>query len=268
MGIGFIGGGNMATALIKGITGGGLYAPSDIFVYDPNEEAMNRLKSELGVQSASSGAEAAKLCDLLVLAVKPQVLETAVAELRDQIDGEKLIISIAAGKTIKEIESYFNKPIRLVRVMPNTAALVQEAMSALTGNTNLREGDLERAKALLEACGRAEIVPETLMDAVTAVSGSSPAFVFLMIEAMADGAVACGMPRAQALTFAAQAVYGSAKLMLETGKHPGELKDMVCSPAGTTIAGVRELEEGGFRGLAMDAVIEAFERSQEMGKQV
>ncbi len=256
----------MATALIKGIIKNGLVPAEEIVVYDPYEPARKRLQEELQVRVAENNREVVELADTIVLAVKPQVLKAAVEEIRDSVTDEKLIISIAAGKTIKDIESYFNKKIRLIRVMPNTSALVGEAMSALAGNEGLLDQDMETAKAIFNSCGRAEVVPESLMDAVTAVSGSSPAFVYLFIEAMADGAVACGMPRDKAYVFAAQAVYGAAKMALESGKHPGELKDMVCSPAGTTIAGVRTLEEDGFRGTVMDAVIAACERSQEMGK--
>ena len=263
--IGFIGGGNMASAMIGGILSAGLVTPRQIIVSDALETVRKRLEEDHAVRVTADNREVTIQADVLILAVKPQVQETVIREIRDAVNDNTLVVSIAAGRSIAEIERTFDREIRLVRVMPNTAALVSEAMSALCGNTNLRDGDLGLVKTIFNSFGKAEIITEHLMDAVVGVSGSAPAYVFMFIEAMADAAVAEGMPRAQAYTFAAQAVAGSAQLMLKTGLHPGELKDQVCSPAGTTIAAVRVLEEQGFRGTVMDAVIAASEKSREMG---
>ena len=180
------------------------------------------------------------------------------------MDERKIIVSIAPGKTLDWLFGQFGKKVKLVRCMPNTPALVGEGMTGVCSNEAVTEGELEMVLRILESCGRAEVLPERLMDAVVSVSGSSPAYVFLFIEAMADAAVADGMPRAQAYRFAAQAVLGSAKLVLETGKHPGELKDMVCSPGGTTIEAVRVLEEKGMRSAVMEAMKACTAKGRQM----
>ena len=197
---------------------------------------------------------AAKESEVLILSVKPQFYAETIAEIRDCIREEQLIITIAPGKTLAWLEEQFQKPVKIVRTMPNTPALVGEGMTAACPNRYVTDEEKDYALELLGAFGRVEIVPERLIDAVVAVSGSSPAYVFMFIEAMADAAVSEGMPRPQAYQFAAQAVYGSAKMVMETGKHPGELKDMVCSPAGTTIEAVRVLEERGFRSAVIEAM--------------
>ena len=184
--------------------------------------------------------------------------------IKEEVRSEQIIITIAPGKTLAWLRDQFGKDVKLVRCMPNTPALVGEGMTAACPNELISDGDLDKVKGILESFSCVEIVPERLMDTVTAVSGSSPAFVFMFIEAMADSAVCCGMPRTQAYKFAAQAVLGSAKMVMETGKHPGELKDMVCSPAGTTIGGVRVLEQMGFRSAVFEAVKEAEEISRSL----
>ncbi|MBF4675588.1 pyrroline-5-carboxylate reductase, partial [Clostridioides difficile] len=190
----------------------------------------------------------------------------ALTPLKELIDANKIIVSIAAGKTIESLESFIGSDKKIVRVMPNTPALVGEGMSALCKNSNVTDEELNMIKALFESFGEAEIVSEYLMDTVTGISGSSPAYVFMFIEAMADAAVLAGMPRQQAYKFASQAVMGSAKMVLETGKHPGELKDMVCSPAGTTIEAVKVLEEEGFRAAVIKSIVACIDKSKDMSK--
>ena len=190
----------------------------------------------------------------VILSVKPQFYADVIAGIRDSVTDSHLIITIAPGKTLAWLAEQFQKPVKIVRTMPNTPAMVGEGMTGACKNAYVTDGDMEKALSILNGFGKAELVPEHMMDAVVAVSGSSPAYVFMMIEAMADAAVSGGMPRPQAYQFAAQAVLGSAKMVLDTGKHPGELKDMVCSPAGTTIEAVRVLEKEGFRSAVIEAM--------------
>lgn len=264
MKIGVIGLGNMAGAMIGGLLAKGFAKPEDICGSDANAAMAKKRAEEFGIRIAKDNKETAAEADYLILAVKPQFAAGVINEIRDVAKEGQVVISIMAGKSIAWITEAFGRKIKLVRCMPNTAALVGEAVTALSPDGNVGTEELDTVKRILESFGRAEVVPEHLMDSVVGVSGSAPAYVFMFIEAMADAAVEGGMPRQQAYTFAAQAVLGSAKLMLETGKHPGELKDMVCSPAGTTIAAVRVLEERGLRGAVMDAVAAAIQRSKEL----
>ena len=264
MKLGFIGCGNMAGAIMEGIIGSGIAAPSDIIGAEPSATARDAVQKRLGIRVTGDNRQAAKEAELLFLTVKPQFLGQVIDEIRDCVTADQLIISIAAGKTVSWIEERFWKDLRIVRLMPNTPALVGQGMTAVCGNRFAGEEDLEKVCGICRAFGKAEIVAERLFDAVTALSGSSPAYVFMFIEAMADAAVQCGMPRAQAYSFAAQAVLGSAAMVLETGRHPGELKDMVTSPAGTTIEAVRVLERQGFRSAVMEAVCACAERSAQM----
>ena len=253
----------MGGAIIGGIVNNGIAAPSDIIVSDANRASVEKTQSLYGIEAAKNNGEATN-SDILFLCVKPNVLYNVIEEIKDTVSGETLIISIAAGQSIEAIETAFGTKIKLIRVMPNTPALVGEGMSALSPNANVTDAELETAVDLFNSFGKAEVVPEKLMDVVTAVSGSSPAYVFMFIEAMADAAVMGGMPRQQAYTFAAQSVLGSAKMVLETGKHPGELKDMVCSPAGTTIEAVAVLENMGLRSSVIEAMRACMEKSQSM----
>ncbi len=262
MKIGFIGLGNMAGAMIGGLIKDGT-TPSDIIGYDVSETICNKRKEEFGITIAENNDAVAKACTRVVLAVKPQFLTSALSEV-SKFSQETVIISIVAGKTLEFLSDAIKGTKKIIRCMPNTAALVGAAMTGVAPLEDVTKEELESAISIIESFGKAVIVPEKLMDTVTGVSGSSPAFVFMFIEAMADAAVLEGMPRAMAYEFAAGAVYGSAKLMMETGKHPGELKDMVTSPSGTTIMGVKELEDGAFRSTVMDAVIAATERSKEL----
>ncbi len=264
MTIGFIGLGNMAKAMIGGVLAKGLLEQSEIIGTAATEETCKKVASKYGIQTRSSNAAVAKEADIIILAVKPQYLKVVIADIMDSVDDNKLIVSIAAGKTIKWLQNEFEKPVKIIRVMPNTPALVLEGCSAVCRNDLVSDDDYSFVKELLGSFGKAYTVPESLMDVVVGVSGSSPAYVFLFIEAMADAAVEGGMPRKQAYEFAAQSVLGSAKMVLETGKHPGELKDMVCSPAGTTIEAVHVLEENGFRGTVMNAVTACIEKSKSL----
>ena len=264
MKIGFIGLGNMAKAMIGGMLQKDMVKAEDILGSAKTKATVEKMQKEYGICGMGSNAEVAKAADVLVLAVKPQFFPEVIEEIRGEIKEETLIISIAAGKTLQWIEEAFDRKIKLVRCMPNTPALVGEGCTGVCVNPHVSEEETEYSLKLMESFGKAYLVPERLMDAVGAVSGSSPAYVFMFIEAMADGAVAAGMPRTQAYEFAAQAVYGSAKLVLETGRHPGDLKDMVCSPGGTTIQGLRVLEEKGMRGAVMDALLACVEKSQKL----
>ncbi|MBO5487124.1 MAG: pyrroline-5-carboxylate reductase [Eubacterium sp.] len=262
--IGFIGCGNMAQAMLKGILEKGLYGPEDIIVSRRNGEALAQLHRELGVQTTTDNNEVAKKADILILAVKPFQFADVIPPLASCIKEGTLVISIAAGQTIANIENLFGKTIKLVRTMPNTPALVLEGATGMCFNSHVTEEEREKAIRLFESFGIVEVVSETMIDTVIGVSGSSPAYVFLFIEAMADAAVADGMPRAQAYRMAAQSVLGSAKMVLETGKHPGELKDMVCSPAGTTIEAVRVLEEKGFRSAVIEGQKACVKKAKEL----
>ena len=264
MTIGFIGLGNMAKAMIGGILAKGLMGPNEIIGTAATEETRLKVSNKYGIQVRSSNAAVAQEADIIFLAVKPQYLKVVIADIMDSVDENKVIVSIAAGKTINWLAKEFEKPVKIIRVMPNTPALVLEGCSAVCRNDLVTDNDFHFVIELLESFGKAYTVPESMMDVVVGISGSSPAYVFLFIEAMADAAVAGGMPRKQAYEFAAQSVLGSAKMVLETGKHPGELKDMVCSPAGTTIEAVHVLEKERFRGTVMDAVQACIEKSRNI----
>ncbi|WP_411336284.1 pyrroline-5-carboxylate reductase [Ruminococcus gauvreauii] len=254
MKLGFIGCGNMGSAIMNGILNCRMVTPDEIMVSDKNEQAIMKAKQEKGVLGTADNCTAVGFADILFLAVKPQYYEDVLAEIKDALSDRQIIVSIAPGKTLGWIGERLGETRKIVRTMPNTPALVGEGMTGVCRNQNVTQQEMETVLNILKSFGKAEVVPENLMDVVVSVSGSSPAYVFMFIEAMADAAVADGMPRAQAYEFAAQSVLGSAKLMLETGKHPGELKDMVCSPGGTTIEAVRVLEKQGFRSSVIEAM--------------
>lgn len=253
MKLGFIGTGNMAGAIMGGIIKNQIFRPEEIIGADISEAGREKTKETYGIEVTGDNRKAAG-SEVLILSVKPQYYAEAIAEIKDCVRDDQLIITIAPGKTLAWLEEQFGKPVKIVRTMPNTPALVGEGMTAACVNQYVTEDEKAYALKILSSFGKVELVPEHLIDAVVAVSGSAPAYVFMFIEAMADAAVAEGMPRNQAYEFAAQAVYGSAKMVLETGKHPGELKDMVCSPAGTTIEAVRVLEEKGLRSAVIEAM--------------
>lgn len=264
MKLGFIGCGNMAKAIMGGIIRNGIVPAESIIASDVSAAALEAAGKALGIHTTLQNAEVAKQSETIFLAVKPQYYEEVIRGITDETGEDRLVITIAPGKTLEWLENTFGKPVHIVRTMPNTPAMVGEGITAACPNKYVTEEEKKRAMALLSGFGKAEIIPENLMDAVVSVSGSSPAYVFMMIEAMADAAVADGMPRAQAYTFAAQAVMGSAKMVLETRRHPGELKDMVCSPAGTTIEAVRVLEEKGFRSSIMEAMKACTKKAKSM----
>lgn len=264
MKIGFIGLGNMATAMMGGIIKNELVMASDIYGSDAFPAAMDKAKDTLGICTCATNKEVVEKSDMVVLSVKPQFYQVVIEDIKDMVTDDKLVITIAPGKTLEWLTGNFGKQVKLVRCMPNTPALVGEGCTGVCKNELVSDEEMNQVLTILNSFGKAHVVPERLMDAVVSVSGSSPAFVFMMIEAMADAAVADGMPRADAYQFAAQAVYGSAKMVLETGRHPAELKDMVCSPAGTTIDAVRVLEEKGFRASIMEAMRVCTEKSRSL----
>ena len=266
MKIGFIGLGNMARAMIGGMLENRMESPENIIGNAGTRATKEAVRTEFGIGIRDTNVLVAKEAEVLILAVKPQFLQEVIEEIRPEVPENTLIISIAAGKSMQWIEETFGKKnrIKLVRCMPNVPAFVGAGCTGVCANDMVTQKEIDYSIRLMESFGKAHIVPEHLMDAVGAVSGSSPAFVFMFIEAMADAAVAAGMPRKQAYEFAAQAVYGSAKMVLTSDRHPGELKDMVCSPGGTTIQGVRVLEERGMRGAVMDALAATVEQSKRM----
>ncbi len=264
MKIGFIGCGNMATAMLKGILKSGEVEATDMIASAKSDKTREKIEKELGIQKADTNAQVVDFADVVFLAVKPQFLEGVLDEIKGSVKEGQIFISIAPGKTLQWLGEHLGEKTKVIRTMPNTPAMVGEGMTALCVNELVTEKETELAVKLCDTFGKTEVIPEHLMDAVVGVSGSSPAYVFMFLEAMADAAVADGMPRAQAYKFAAQSVLGSAKLMLETGKHPGELKDMVCSPAGTTIQAVRVLEEKGLRSAVIEAQTACVKKAKGM----
>jgi pyrroline-5-carboxylate reductase len=265
--IGFLGAGRMATALARAWTRGGRLAVADTLASDPVPAAREVFTRDSGCRAVADNRAVAQFADLLVLAVKPQSLAAVLAEVADVVQARRpLVVSIAAGVTLAQLGASLGEQTRLVRVMPNTPCLVDASASGFTPGEHATPGDVALVQSLLDDVGRAFRVPESLLDAVTGLSGSGPAFVYLMIEALSDGGVRVGLPRDVATALAAQTVLGAAKMVLETGQHPGALKDMVASPAGTTIAGLHELERAAVRGAFISAVEAAAKRAAELGK--
>ena len=262
--IAFLGAGNMASALVRGAITSGGYAPSQLAVSDVRPEARDALARELGVRSFATNREACEFADVLVLAVKPQVLAHVLSEAGNHVGPKTLVISIAAGVSISRLSLLLNGHERIIRAMPNTPAMVGEGATALSKGPNATEQDYELAHGLFAATGLVVRVDEYLMDAVTGLSGSGPAYGFVAIEALADGGVRAGLSREVAIKLAAQTLLGAAKMVLETGLHPGVLKDQVTSPAGTTIQAIAALERLGFRHALMAAVEASAHRSKEI----
>jgi len=260
--LGVIGVGHMGTALLRGWLATGLLAPDNLLIADADQERLEKVAEELGLRTAPNGPLAA-VADVLLLAVKPQAMAAVLAEIHPQVSPAKLVLSIAAGLPLSFLAHHLPEA-RLLRVMPNTPTLVQAGMAAIAPGPRSRPEDLALAQELFGAVGETVVVPENLLDAVTGLSGSGPAYIFVFLEALADGGVKMGLPRATALLLAAQTILGAAKLFLATRDHPGVLKDMVTSPAGTTITGLHVLEQGGFRGLVMAAVEAAAKRAQAL----
>jgi pyrroline-5-carboxylate reductase len=265
--VGFLGAGRMATALARAWVGAGLVRAADCRASDPSPQARQAFLAESGCAAGPDNAAVAAAADLLVLAVKPQSLPGLLAEVRPLLaERRPLVVSIAAGVTLRQLADGLGAQTRLVRVMPNTPCLVGASASGYSFGERATPADVALVDRLLNAVGRAFALPEALLDAVTGLSGSGPAFVYVIIEALSDGGVRVGLPRDVALALAAQTVFGAAKMVLETGLHPGALKDMVASPGGTTIAGLHALERAALRGALMNAVEAATRRSAELGR--
>ncbi len=262
--IAFLGGGNMAEALIKGMLSADVAKSHQMIVADTSPARLDYLK-KYNINPAKSNQEAVREAEVVLLCVKPQVIDAVLAEIAVAADSSKLVISIAAGITIDRMEKVLTANPRIIRVMPNTPALVLSGAAGLAKGSNTTNEDMAVALEIFGAVGRAVVVDEKLLDAVTGLSGSGPAFVFTVIEALSDAGVKVGIPRPLALELAAQTVFGSAKMVLETREHPAKLRDMVTSPGGTTIAGMHELEKGKLRAVLMNAVEAATNRSKELG---
>jgi pyrroline-5-carboxylate reductase len=264
--VGFLGSGNMGEALIRGLVQVGLVPPGNISTSDVRADRLAQMERQYGIRVTANNLHLVRDSDVIVLAIKPQIMASVLREIASVVDLTKLVISLAAGVATVTLRAHLPKAGRLIRVMPNTPALVLEGVTAIARSDGLYEGDLETAQELFGAVGRVVVLDEEAMDAVTGLSGSGPAYVAIVIESLADGGVKMGLDRATAMTLAAQTVLGSAKLILETGTHPGQLKDMVASPGGTTIAGIAALEEGGVRRTFISAVERATQRSRELGR--
>ncbi len=267
--IGFIGAGNMAEALLGGLLNTGVSDPAHVICSDVREERRQELAQRYKVQTTGDNLEVVRKADIVILAVKPQNMETVLQETAGLLDPSKLVISIAAGVPLASIAAFSKKPLRLVRAMPNVCAMVKSAATAVAAGPHARTEDLQIAEAIFNAVGRCIAVPaEHLLDAVTGLSGSGPAYVFVMLEALADGGVKMGLGRKEAQLLAAQTLLGAAQMQLETGTSPGQLKEMVTSPGGTTIAGLHVMEEAGLRGTLISTVQAATQRAKELGAAV
>lgn len=262
--LGFIGCGNMGKAMLSGVLESGKCAKADVLASAKTEATREKIKSQFDIKVTADNKEVAEFADVLFLVVKPQYYAEVIDQIKDVVRDDTIVISIAPGKSLEWFDQAFGKQLKVIRTMPNTPAMVKEGMMGMCPNALVTDEETALVKDICDGFSETEIITENLMDVVTAVSGSSPAYVFMFIEAMADAAVAGGMPRQQAYKFAAQAVLGSAKMVLETGKHPGELKDMVCSPAGTTIQAVRVLEEKGMRSAVIEAMMKCLDISRNM----
>lgn len=264
--ISFIGAGNMGYAMIRSIWVAKVVQMENVFVYDVDREKLLTLKEETGISITSDEVEAAKNSDIIVLAVKPNMVEDVLNKLKTVIDTNKILVSVAVGIPIKVYKRILGEDKKVIRTLPNTPAMVGEGMTLFSYKDNLREDEVGDVKKIFECFGKVEVLDEKLMSEVTALTSSSPAYVFMFIEAMADGAVLSGIPRNIAYRLAAQAVLGAAKMVLDTNKHPGELKDQVCSPGGTTIEAVKTLEKNAFRFSVIEAMDNCTKRAREIGK--
>jgi len=263
--IGFVGAGNMAEAMIRGLLRGKDFAPEQVIASGPREERVNELSEKYGIRATTDNKLPAA-ADIVVLSVKPQILSRVLDEVGATIRPDALVISIAAGVPVATIQARLASGTRVIRAMPNTPALVDAAATAIAGGEHAREADLADAKRIFDAIGITVILEESALDAVTGLSGSGPAYVFLILEALSDAGVKVGLSRRTSQLLAAQTLLGSAKLLLETNEHPGRLKDMVTSPGGTAITGLHTLENGGVRTTLMNAVEAATRRSRELGE--
>jgi pyrroline-5-carboxylate reductase len=265
--ISIIGTGNMGEALVSGLISSGSSDPENIICTDVRDDQLKSVAEKYGVTTMKNNIEAVDATDIVIYAVKPQIIASVLKETSPSLDMSKLIISIAAGVPLAAIESCLQKDLRLIRVMPNIAAFVKESASVVAAGKNASEDDIETAMAIFNSMGKTIFLKENiLMDAITGLSGSGPAYIFMIVDAMADAGVKVGLSRQDALYLSTQTVLGAAKLLMETQEHPGRLKDMVTSPGGTAIAGIHTLEKGGLRTTLINAVEVATERSKELGK--
>jgi pyrroline-5-carboxylate reductase len=262
-----IGTGNMGEALISGLISSASSKPKNIICTDVREAKLKTIQEEYGVRTTPNNSEAVADSDIVIYAVKPQIMAAVLNETAEKLDMSKLIISIAAGVPMEAIESCLDKKLRLIRVMPNIAAAVKEAATAVAAGKHATEEDIKLAMTVFNSIGKTVFIPENyLMDAITGLSGSGPAYIFLIVEAMADAGVKVGLSRREALFLSAQTVLGAAKMLIETHEHPGQLRDRVTSPGGTAIAGLATLEQGGLRTTLINAVEVATNRSKELGE--
>lgn len=263
--IGFIGAGNMARAIIEGLIHAELYKPEEILVYNHRyQPTLEKLATELKITPVKEREELVQQVEIVLLAVKPHLISEQLSAIKTQLTDDHIIVSIASGVTIEQMEKVVGSQKKIIRVMPNTPVLVGAGMSSVSVNQQVTKEDAEEIMTIFSSFGRAELIAESLIPAVVGVSGSSPAYTYMFIEALADGAVSEGLPRSVAYEMAAQAVFGAAKMLLDTRKHPGELKDMVTSPGGTTIAAVKELEDRQLRSAVINAVKSAAEKDRQM----
>lgn len=262
--VGFIGCGNMGSAMVGGLIKSKFLEADDIIVSTKTEESAKKLKDQFGIETTLDSKLVAKESDVIILAVKPFMYKEMISKIKSELSKDKLIITIAAGISISNMEEWIGENAKIIRTMPNTSALVGQAMSAVCPNGNISDEELNYCVKVFQSFGECVQLEEKDFHAFTALCGSSPAYVYMFIEAMADAAVKLGIPRVKAYKMAAQSVLGSSKMVLETGKHPGELKDAVCSPAGTTIEAVVELERLGFRNSVIQAIDKCAEKSRNM----
>lgn len=262
----FIGAGNMGGAILSGLLTKELVVKENITVFDTYAPKLVELSEKYGIFTEKNIEQAVEGADIVLIAVKPNVIESVLASIKNSLQRDVILISIAAGVSINKIVNATFDGVKVARIMPNTPAMVGAGMSSVSVNSFMTEEEANLVLDIFSSLGEAELVPESLTDVVTGLSGSGPAYVYLFIEALADGAVTQGMPRDKAYKFAAQTVLGSAKMVLETGEHPGVLKDMVTSPGGTTITAIRSLEKNNFRSAVIEAVVSATEKSKELGK--
>lgn len=262
--IGVIGYGNMTSAIIKGVLRAGLVDAENIIVSNRTPDSLTVAKEELGLRITEDNKVVARESDIIMIGVKPHIVEEICNEIRDEVQSNQVVVSVAGGVTLDALGEFFIKDVKTVRTMPNTPALVGEGITALCGNGLVTDNEMEDVKAIFDACGLSEIVEEKYIDVISAVSGSSPAFGYMFIEALADGAVLMGLKRKSAYKFAAQAILGACKMIVETEEHPGVLKDNVCSPGGSTIEGVKVLEKMGFRSAVIEAIEATTEKSRKL----
>lgn len=264
--IGFIGCGNMARAMITGLLESGLTAPDYVMASNSSSDKLDAIKKDYGIKTTTNNKEVARFADILVLSVKPNKYKTVITEIKDTVKKDAVIVTIAAGIKIETVENFFGKEVKVVRTMPNTPAIVGEAMTALCRNAPVTDEEMGMVCDIFKSFGEIETIDEELMDVVTAVSASSPALVYMFIEALTDGAVLKGLSRDKAYRMVSQAVLGAAKMVHVSGKHPGQLKDSVCSAGGTAIEAVYTLEKKGFRGHVIEAIQCCTDKAAKLGK--